>query len=126
MAEQPEWDEINGPTSAEDMVSEMKPNQKMMDSPFWKVMSVAGMLLLGGAVTTATSALNKLDKLNDAQIETKTMMSVLISQRATDQEDIKTIKADIQELQLNQVQLKTMVEQTHNVTIGLNKQKGHN
>lgn len=89
-------------------------------------MSVAGMLLLGGAVTTATSALNKLDKLNDAQIETKTMMSVLISQRAADQEDIKQIKLDIQDLQISQVQLKTMVEQTHSVTIGLNKQKGHN
>ncbi len=126
MTTEPELDELIGPTSEENMVSEIKATAKMMDSPFWKVMSVIGMLLLGGAVTTATSALNKLDKLNDAQIETKTMMSVLIGQRAADQEDIKQIKLDIQELQISQVQLKTMVEQTHNVTIGLNKQKGHN
>jgi hypothetical protein len=92
---------------------------KMLDSPFWKVMSVIGMALFGGAITTLFSALAKLDKLNDAQIETKTMMTVLISQRTSDQEDMRIVKSDIKELQISQVQLKTLVEKTHNIPTNL-------
>ena len=52
-----------------------------LESPFWKVMSYIMAGLVSGAIFIAVTALNKLDKVSDAQIETKTMLSILIAQQ---------------------------------------------
>jgi hypothetical protein len=91
---------------------------KMMDHPFWRTMSFVMVTLFGGVCLVAVQALTKLDKLNDAQIETKTMLSVLISQQSKDQGAIKQLSDDVRNVQIKQMQLETMLE---NNATGINK-----
>lgn len=77
------------------------PNERMLDQPFWKVMGFVLVGLLSIAVWVMKVNIEKLEKVSDSQIETKAILKFMTEQNARDQETLKDIKADVEQLKLN-------------------------
>lgn len=73
----------------------------MLNQPFWKAMSFVMVGLLAIAVWVMKSNIEKLEKVSDSQIETKTYLRVIIDNNAKTDSTIKDIQADVSQLKLN-------------------------
>jgi hypothetical protein len=78
-----------------------EPSERLLDQPFWKVMS----FLLVGTVSIAVWVMKvnieKLEKVSDSQIETKAILKFMTEQNVRDQEALKDIKTDVEQLKLS-------------------------
>lgn len=73
----------------------------MMNQPFWKAMSFLMVGLLAIAVWVMKANIEKLEKVSDSQIETKTYLKVIIDNNTKTDSTIKDIQADVSQLKLN-------------------------
>lgn len=78
-----------------------EPNERLLDQPFWKAMSFLMVGLLAIAVWVMKANIEKLEKVSDSQIETKTYLKVIIDNNAKTDSAIKDIQADVSQLKLN-------------------------
>lgn len=74
---------------------------KFLDSPFWRVMSFVVVSLFTLAVYVFRTNMERLDKVNDGQIEMKTLMRVVIDQQAAQQSSQKEMQNAIEQLRLS-------------------------
>lgn len=72
-----------------------------MDQPFWRVMSFAFAALFAVCAWLMKSNLEKLEKVSDSQIETKAIMKFMVEQSARDQDALKAIRIDVDQLKLS-------------------------
>lgn len=77
------------------------PNERLLDQPFWKVMAFILVGLVSIAVWVMKVNIEKLEKVSDSQIETKAILKFMTEQNARDQETLKDIKADVEQLKLS-------------------------
>jgi FtsZ-binding cell division protein ZapB len=92
-----------------------KPRRKQMtitlESPFWKVMSYVMASLVSGAIFITVTALSKLEKVSDAQIETKTLLNVLITQLDKSNLALSNNTADINNINVRLAQMDMVIQQ---------------
>lgn len=77
------------------------PNERLLDQPFWKVMAFILVGLVSIAVWVMKVNIEKLEKVSDSQIETKAILKFMTEQNARDQETLKDIKTDVEQLKLS-------------------------
>jgi hypothetical protein len=90
-----------------------------LNTPFWKVLSYVLVSLCSGAGILGLFALNRLDKLNDAMIENKTMLAMLINQQVKSEDNSKRQDERIGKLEVKQTQLETIIMQSIEVSEGI-------
>lgn len=74
---------------------------RMMDQPFWRVMAFVVTGLVAIAVWVMKVNIEKLEKVSDSQIETKTMLKVLLDNNENTQTTLKEIQKDVNQLKLS-------------------------
>lgn len=77
------------------------PNERLLDQPFWKVMAFILVGLVSIAVWVMKVNIEKLEKVSDSQIETKAILKFMTEQNVRDQETLKDIKTDVEQLKLS-------------------------
>lgn len=85
---------------------------KMLDTPFWRVMAFVFTGLVAIAVWVMKANIERIDRINDNQIEMKTLLRVLTDQTSKSDEKIEAIHRDVDALKLSdrtqQEQLETL------------------
>ena len=85
---------------------------KMLDTPFWRVMAFVFTGLVAIAVWVMKASIERIDKINENQIETKTILKVLTDQTSKSDEKIEAVRRDVDSLKLSdrahQEQLETL------------------
>jgi hypothetical protein len=76
-------------------------DEHLLDQPFWKVMAFILVGLVSLAVWVMKVNIEKLEKVSDSQIETKAILKFMTEQNARDQETLKDIRAEVEQLKLN-------------------------
>ena len=76
-------------------------NNRLFDQPFWKVMSYVLVGLVAIAVWVMKVNIEKLEKVSDSQIETKGILRFMTEQNVRDQETLKDIRSDMEQLKLS-------------------------
>lgn len=98
-----------------------KAEQSIMNRPFWRVMTVILVLFTGGAITTFSGALSKLDKVSDAQIISTTKLDLILDWQKDDQVQRDKILEEINSLKVKNAQIEAIIYQTHPEPKNLNK-----
>lgn len=81
-----------------------------LDSPFWKAMSFVMAGLVSGAIFIAVTSLNKLDKVSDAQIETKTMLTILLAQQDKNIALLYDNISNVNQLNIRMIRVETILQ----------------
>ena len=74
---------------------------KMLDTPFWRVMAFVFTGLVAIAVWVMKANIERIDKINENQIEMKTLLKVLTYQTTKSDEKIESIRRDVEALKLS-------------------------
>ena len=85
---------------------------KMLDTPFWRVMAFVFTGLVAIAVWVMKANIERIDRINDNQIEMTTLLKVLTDQTSKNDEKLETVRRDVEALKLSdrtqQEQLETL------------------
>lgn len=81
--------------------TDMAREPKMLDTPFWRVMAFVFTGLVAIAVWVMKANIERIEKINDNQIEMKTMLKVLTDQSAKGEANLETVRRDVEALKLS-------------------------
>ena len=74
---------------------------KMLDTPFWRVMAFAFTGLVAIAVWVMKANIERIDKINENQIEMKTLLRVLTEQSTKNEDRLESVRRDVEALKLS-------------------------
>lgn len=87
-------------------------DSKALDAPFWRVLAFVFTGLVGVAVWVLRTNVERIDKINENQIEMKTLMRVLTEQSVKTEGQVDMLRRDLEALRLSdrsqQEQLSTL------------------
>ena len=74
---------------------------KMLDTPFWRVMAFVFTGLVAIAVWVMKANIERIDKINENQIEMKTLLKVLTEQSTKNEDKLESVRRDVETLKLS-------------------------
>ena len=76
-------------------------DSKMLDTPFWRVMAFVFTGLVAIAVWVMKANIERIDKINENQIEMKTLLRVLTEQSTKNEDRLESVRRDVEALKLS-------------------------